>query len=112
MARPELTHCPHCKKALWDDRLDEKGYPLLDTVWELPKDNTGPGTRLIVKEVEPANRYGREIRGHVDYKTKRGGEEYDFANGKLYAADLQTFHKIWVRDPNAPVDRSLFVANN
>lgn len=111
MARPDLTHCPHCGKKLWDERLDERGFPLLDSVWEHPKDNFGPGVRLIVREVEPGNRFDRHIRGRIEYKTKKSGTEYDVEGAQMYSTSIDIFHKIWARDSELPVDRSSFMAD-
>lgn len=93
-----ITHCPHCGKELWDQRLDEKGYPRLDTEWEMTAEG-GPATKLTVRFVEPGNRLGREIRGNLEYRTANKGQDYPTEPEKVatnaYATDLETFHKTW-----------------
>jgi hypothetical protein len=103
-----LTHCPHCHRQLWDERLEENGCPKLDSVWEQPANEDGPGFRLRVTEVDPQNRYGRDVRGYICYKTKASGTEYDVLGEQFYSTSLDVFHKVWVRDPTAPRDNSLF----
>jgi hypothetical protein len=89
-----LTHCPHCGKALFDERLDEQGYPRLDTVWEMD-DGRGPAAKLTVQFIEPGNRLGREIRGTIMYRTKKEGTEYNEEGAAPYATDYKTFYSTW-----------------
>jgi hypothetical protein len=105
-AKNDLTHCPHCKRQLWDERLDEEGWPRIDTIWELPTDDLGPGRRLRITEVEVHNRFGRDIRGYVCFKTKDGGKEYDVDNEEFYTTSMENFAKIWLYDPNVKRDFS------
>lgn len=95
---PSMTHCPHCGEQLLDKKkFDEAGFPLLDSEWILP-DLDGRGERkLIVKQIVPAERLGRQIQGVV-YDAKKIDDVYTYEGitaTKPYSCDLATFHATW-----------------
>lgn len=63
----------------------EAVYPDAATYWVDSKDDS---RGLVVNLVDPGNRLGREIQGHVTGKVSGP-----------YATDLRTFHAVWAPKP-------------